>query len=88
MSFCRHISTYLGSLFSLPVVRSNGERLSHEEVVNQLDDDTVSYEVGLGVNGAFSETLRVTIKVEVGNYESAISWLKDLIYGSEFAKDR
>lgn len=56
--------------------------------MNQLDNDTVSYEVSLGVNGAFSETLRVTIKVEVGNYESAISWLKDLIYGSEFAKDR
>ena len=82
------MSTYLGSLFSLPVVRSNGQRLSHEEVVNQLDNDTVSYEVGLGINGAFTEALRITIKVEVSNYEAAISWLKDLVYGAEFAKDR
>ncbi|KAH8102439.1 Metalloenzyme, LuxS/M16 peptidase-like protein [Cristinia sonorae] len=83
-----HISTYLSVLFSLPVTRSNGERLTHEEVVNQLDNDTVSYEVSLGVNGAFTEALRITIKVEVNNYESAIAWLKDLVYGSEFAKDR
>ncbi|THH28068.1 hypothetical protein EUX98_g6115 [Antrodiella citrinella] len=82
------ISTYLSSLFSLPVTRSNGEHLTHEEVVNQLDNDTVSYEVSLGVNGAFAETLRVTIKVEVSNYESAVAWLKDLVYGSEFTKDR
>lgn len=84
----RHISTYLAALFSLPVTRSNGERLSHEEVVNQLDNDTVQYEVNLGVNGAFAETVRVTIRVEVAQYDSAISWLKDLMYGAEFTKDR
>ncbi|TCD61425.1 hypothetical protein EIP91_008439 [Steccherinum ochraceum] len=83
-----HISTYLGALFSLPVTRSNGQRLTHEEVVNQLDNDTVQYEVSLGVNGAFAETVRVTIRVEVGQYDSAISWLKDLVYGAEFTKDR
>ena len=82
------MSTYLSSFFSLPVMRSTGERLGHEEVVHRLDSDTVSYEVALGVNGAFTETMRVSIKVETGMYESAITWLKDLLYGSEFDKDR
>ena len=86
--YVRHISTYLGAFFSLPVTRSSGERLSHEEVVNKLDNDTVSYDVTLGVNGGFNETLRVTIKVETANYEVAIAWLRDLLYGSEFTKDR
>ncbi|OCH95812.1 hypothetical protein OBBRIDRAFT_788022 [Obba rivulosa] len=83
-----HISVYLASFFSLPVRRSTGERLSYEEVVNKLDDETVSFEVALGMGNAFTETVRVTIKVEAAMYETAIAWLKDLVYGSEFDKDR
>lgn len=84
----RHITTYLASFFSLPVKRGNGQKLTHEQVVNQLDNETVSYEIGLGIGSAFSETIRVSLKVETEMYESAIAWLKDLIYGSEFDKDR
>lgn len=83
-----HITLYLSSFFSLPIHRSNGERLNHEEVVHRLDSDTVSYEVAVGVNSIFNDALRVSIKVEVGQYEEAIAWLKDLIYGSEFDKER
>jgi Zn-dependent M16 (insulinase) family peptidase len=84
----RHISTYVSSFFSLPVKRSTGERLSHEEVVNKLDDETVAYGAELGTGGAFEELLRVSIKVEKDRYETAVSWLKDLFYGSEFDKER
>ncbi|KAI0330572.1 hypothetical protein GY45DRAFT_1323517 [Cubamyces sp. BRFM 1775] len=83
-----YMSTYLSSFFSLPVKRSSGEKLNHEEVVHRLDSDTVSYEVALGVNNAFTETMRVSIKVEAAQYENAIAWLKDLVYGSEIDKDR
>ncbi|KAL1951615.1 hypothetical protein VTO73DRAFT_764 [Trametes versicolor] len=83
-----YMSTYLSAFFSLPVNRSTGEKLNHEEVVHRLDSDTVSYEVALGVNSVFTETARVSIKVETAQYEHAIAWLKDLVYGSEFDKDR
>ncbi|TFK77013.1 hypothetical protein BDN72DRAFT_830184 [Pluteus cervinus] len=83
------ISAYLSSFFSLPVKRQSGERLSHEEVVDQLDNDTVSYEVSLGIAGSyFSELFRVSIKVEVSHYETAIAWLRDLLYGAEFDQER
>ena len=62
--------------------------LSHEEVVNQLDNETVSYTVGLGVLNSFTDIFRVSIKVEIAHYETAIAWLKDLVYGSEFNKER
>lgn len=62
--------------------------LSHEEVVNQLDNETVSYTVGLGVLNCFTDIFRVSIKVEIAHYETAIAWLKDLVYGAEFNKDR
>jgi Zn-dependent M16 (insulinase) family peptidase len=32
--------------------------------------------------------LRASIKVEISRYEEAIAWLKDLIYGARFTKDR
>ncbi|THV04852.1 hypothetical protein K435DRAFT_774162 [Dendrothele bispora CBS 962.96] len=83
-----HISTYLSAFFSLPVKTSSGHSLTHEEVINKLDDETVSYEIGLGIANSFAETLRVSIKVETAAYETAIAWLKDLIYGSEFTKER
>ncbi|KAF9069136.1 Metalloenzyme, LuxS/M16 peptidase-like protein [Rhodocollybia butyracea] len=87
----KHISTYLSAFFALPVKRQSGERLSHEEVINKLDNETVSYEIGLGIANSFAETLRITIKnveVETAAYETAIAWLKDLVYGSEFDKER
>ncbi|KAG6820112.1 hypothetical protein H0H93_005259 [Arthromyces matolae] len=82
------VSTYLSSFFSLGVKRECGEYLTHEQVVNKLDDETVSYEVGLGMSNAFTDTFRISIKVEVGRYDAAVAWLKDLIYGAEFDKDR
>jgi hypothetical protein len=87
-SCCRYIQPYLSSFFSLPVKRHSGERLSHEEVVDHLDEQTVSYEIGLGTSGAFSETMHVAIRVEVAKYELAVAWLRDLLYGSEFSKER
>ncbi|KAH9982380.1 Metalloenzyme, LuxS/M16 peptidase-like protein [Lactifluus volemus] len=83
-----YIQPYLSSFFSLPVNRQSGEHLSHEEVVDQLDDQTVSYEVGLGISARFSETLRITIRVEVAKYELAVAWLRDLLYGSKFTMER
>lgn len=84
----RHVSTYLSSFFALPIQRQSGERLTHEEVINKLDNETVSYDVGLGVGNSFAETLRISIKVETAFYETAVAWIKDLAYGAEFDKDR
>ena len=62
--------------------------LSHEEVVNQLDNETVLYTVGLGLSSSFTDIFRVSIQVELAHYETAVAWLKDLVYGADFNKDR
>lgn len=82
------MSTYLSAFFALPIKRLSGERLTHEEVINKLDNETVSYEVGLGISNSFSDTFRVSIKVETARYETAIAWMRDLLYGAEFDNDR
>lgn len=56
--------------------------------MNKLDDETVSYEASLGFNGIFNEVFRASIKVETARYDAAIAWLKDLLYGSKFTKER
>ena len=49
-----------------------------------MDDETVSYESELGIRGYFEEMFRVSIKVEKEKYETAVRWMKDLIYGADF----
>jgi Zn-dependent M16 (insulinase) family peptidase len=80
--------TYLSAFFSLPVKRASGEQLTHEQVVNKLDNETVAYGVELGVNSTFEEAMSVIIKVEKAQYETAISWLRDLLYGIQFDRER
>lgn len=88
MHVYRYLSTYIQSFFSLPVSRHNGEYLTHEEVVDKLEDETVSHEIGLGTSGLFPELIRVSLQLEVAKYEEAVAWVKDLVYGSVFARDR
>ncbi|KAI0036602.1 Metalloenzyme, LuxS/M16 peptidase-like protein [Vararia minispora EC-137] len=83
-----YINVYVGTFFSLPVNRHTGERLSHEDVVNKLDDETVSYDTSLGMSGLVPESFRVSLRVELSKYEAAVAWLRDLVYGSEFDRER
>ncbi|KAJ8521451.1 hypothetical protein ONZ45_g1850 [Pleurotus djamor] len=82
------VSTYLSAFYSLPVQTHTGETLNHEDVVNRLDNETVSYEVGLGISSLFSELLYVSIQVEAAQYDTAVAWIKDLVYGMKFDQER
>lgn len=88
MSFRSVVAPYLSAFFSLPVKRESGEQLSHEDVINKLENETVSYEVGSGMGGVYTDLFRVSIKVETALYDTAVAWLKDLVYNSQFDKER
>ncbi|KAG8802435.1 hypothetical protein FRC17_006413, partial [Serendipita sp. 399] len=79
---------YQMTLFNLPMIKKDGTRLTHEEVINALNKDTVAYDSGLGIDSKFSELLRMSIKVESTKYDLAISWLRDVLFQSEFTKER
>lgn len=82
------LNVLLSSLFSLPVTRADGTKLTFEQVVKGLDEDTINYEAGLGAGSGFSELVSIDIKVEKQKYEKAITWLRDLIWGTEMAVER
>lgn len=70
------------------MTRPDGTKLTYEEVINALDKDTVGYDAGLGFDGAFGELLKVSIKVESTKYDTGIAWLRDVLFQSEFTKER
>lgn len=80
------LPTYINSFFSLPVNRKDGSRLAYDEVVHQLDTQTVEYDINLGY--PISQTLEIYMKVEKSKYPTAVSWLGDLLWRSEFDVDR
>lgn len=82
------ITLYLSTLFSLPVKRRNGETLSYEQVVQNLDDTLLDYDAALGIGSAFAENVMIEVKVEASQYARAVEWLRDLLWGSIFSVDR
>lgn len=66
--------------------RKDGSHLSYSEVVHQLDTQTVEYDVNLG--SPITQTLEIYMKVERSKYATAIGWLGDLLWRSEFDVDR
>lgn len=80
---------YLSVLFSLPLTKQDASQaqLTYEQVVKGLDEDTLEYDVSLGTGG-FGELVCAELKLERANYEKGIAWLRDLLWGSQFAVDR
>lgn len=73
---------YTESFFSLPVIRSNGQKLSFEEVVKQLDSETVEY--AIYSSSSLGDDIKLIIQVSKSLYPVAIEWAKDLLWGSVF----
>ncbi|GAA5981276.1 hypothetical protein JCM10908_004049 [Rhodotorula pacifica] len=80
------LPVYLDSFFTLPVSRVDGRELTYEEVVKELDAETLSYSISL--NAPLQEGVTVKIKVAKEKYELAIGWLHSLLYHSRFTPER
>lgn len=77
------LTIYLENIFTSPIER-NGQRIDFEQVIKELEKDTVDYGVGVGSALGNAEVLVIRISVEVEKYASAIKWLKELIWNGIF----
>lgn len=77
------LSVYLENMFTSPIER-NGNRIEFEQVIMELEKDTVGYAIGLGSALGNPEVLNMRISVEVEKYASAIQWLKKIIWSGIF----
>lgn len=80
------LPVYLDAFFTLPVTRADGTKLEFEDVVKQLDAETLSYNINL--NEPLQEGITLRMKVAKEKYETAIAWLSDLLYNSSFTEER
>lgn len=77
------LSIYLENFFSTPIQR-NGQRVEFEQVVMELEKDTVGYSIGSATDLGTAEVLRVLFQVEASKYETAIEWLKTMLWKNIF----
>lgn len=82
----KYLYVYLSSFFSLPVKRSNGTLLPFDQVVKELDKETIQYDANMGP--AIGQTIEISFKIEKTKYSTMIGWMKDLLWGSKFDTDR
>ncbi|BGO99155.1 hypothetical protein NBRC10513v2_000259 [Rhodotorula toruloides] len=76
-------SLWNSCFFAMPVKRFDGTVLPFQEAYRQLTD--LAIEIGAV---AESEGVRVSIRVPTTDYEEAVGWLADSLFGMQFDQDR
>ncbi|KAF9586373.1 hypothetical protein BGW38_006117 [Lunasporangiospora selenospora] len=84
-----YLDIYFSSFFSLPLVDpATGKETHFEDVVKQLDKDTISHGCGVGVSQMFRQLALVVLKTERSKYEEGIAWLRKMTWNTRFDVDR
>ncbi|KAJ9652020.1 hypothetical protein H2198_008721 [Neophaeococcomyces mojaviensis] len=81
------IPLYLESFFSLPIKRGD-KTVDFEQVVIELERDTVGYDIDSASGLGNVECLRIQFQVEIEKYDVAIRWIKELLWASIFDEER
>ncbi|PLB34412.1 putative zinc metalloprotease [Aspergillus candidus] len=81
------LSVYTEAFFNVPIKR-DGKIISFEQVVVEMERDTVGYTMEGARTMGNSEMLRISFQVEVEKYETAIAWLQEISWNSIFDVER
>lgn len=79
------LSLHLMNFFATPISR-DGKTIKFEDVVTELERETVAYDLDSGPGN--SELLQITFQVEADKYESAIEWIRVMMFDSVFDETR
>ena len=77
------LAIYMDNFFNTPMIR-DGKKIGFEQMIMELERDTVGYSMESGQVMGNPETIVVKLQVEVEKYEAAIRWLRGLIFSSIF----
>ncbi|GAA5808872.1 hypothetical protein MFLAVUS_002271 [Mucor flavus] len=79
---------YMDTIFASPIRIDDGNYINHDDVIQKLDLDIISYDASLGYQASFREYIVVTIKVEAKKYAAGVHWLQHLMWNIQFTHDR
>lgn len=77
------LSIYFEAFTNLPIDR-NGTTIPFDEIVIELERDTVGYTINSASNLGNIECVRITFQVEIDKYSTAINWIQELLWHSIF----
>jgi Zn-dependent M16 (insulinase) family peptidase len=77
------LSLFADNFFNSPVLR-NGQRIEFEEVVKQLEKDTISYHISSAARLGDYEGVAIQFQVDREKYTTIISWLRTLMFDIVF----
>ncbi|KAI9930922.1 hypothetical protein MW887_010573 [Aspergillus wentii] len=81
------LSIFTEAFFNLPIER-DGKTINFEQVVVELERDTVGYSMEGARSLGNSEMLRISFQVELEKYSTAIAWLQEISWSSIFDVER
>ena len=81
------LSIYMEAFFVLPIKRK-GVVVSFQDIIVELERDTVGYGIDSAGSLGSAESLRITFQVELHKYEVAIRWIRELLWSSVFDAER
>ncbi|XP_066596217.1 uncharacterized protein C05D11.1-like [Prorops nasuta] len=89
-----YLPLLLEALMECPVNR-NGKIIPYEEVVSELEADTVAISTRIGFEsgsrfkcGSFSQNANLMIQVEPSMYAKAVQWIKELLFQTQLTAER
>lgn len=78
----------LEDLFSMPMEVEKGEIIPFEEVVSQLQSETVDTAVSLGLSGSATDLIDIRIRAKAENYGKAVKWIEHCLFDMVFEEKR
>ncbi|ESZ94609.1 hypothetical protein SBOR_5020 [Sclerotinia borealis F-4128] len=81
------LSLFIDNFFDTPILRE-GKRVEFEQVVTELEHDTINYEMRGGSSLGDAEGLMIQFRVEREKYETAIQWIRSMMFDSIFDATR
>lgn len=81
------LSIYMEAFFNLPVKRG-AEIIGFEQIVTELERDTVGYSIDAATDLGNAEGIKVSFQVEIERYDVAVKWLSELLFNSIFDVER
>lgn len=77
------LAIYMDNFFNTPMIR-DGKKIGFEQMIMELERDTVDYGMESGQQIGNPESITIKLQVEVEKYQTAIKWLRDLMFSSIF----
>jgi Zn-dependent M16 (insulinase) family peptidase len=76
---------FIDNFFNTPITR-DGKRIEFEQVVAELENDTISYDIS--DDGDNPELISISLTFEPEKYGKVVQWLNELLWNSVFDEKR